>query len=115
MRVSKVYFVNEICSKGEMADKNKSRVGIDLMSTLNFVGVPPVLGHDTRTTPGFMDLRYADIESYHAHSSCFCLDKKCRVRGKKQGFDGLQTSWPLLFGCEILIVGTKCGRRLSST
>ena len=35
--------------------------------------------------------------------------------GKKQGFDGLQTSWPLLFGCEILIVGTKCGRRLSST
>ena len=60
MRVSKVYFVNEICSKGfpEMADKNKSRVGIDLMSTLNFVGVPPVLGHDTRTTPGFMESRY---------------------------------------------------------
>ena len=45
MRVSKVYFVNEICSKGfpEMADKNKSRVGIDLMSTLNIVGVPPFL------------------------------------------------------------------------
>ena len=57
MTDSKVYFINEICAKQtEIAEKNN--VGIDLMSTLNFVGVPPVLGYDTRTTPGFMESRY---------------------------------------------------------